>query len=213
MTSDELIKKLITQLENGLTLDWTDARIYLVVILSSFIGGLIGTYFAKFFGKRGEIDAIKGDLDEITKIQEEIKSRLSTDAFIDQKWWDLKRETYWDITKSLSSLSDALWNVNTYCFDSDEKPISNIDVYKSYVEKLLQAIDVHLKYTGISHIVMCKDGTDVILNLSRVVKNDASEMNDEKLVYKKLVSMRKSVNAAYDRIVDIAKKDLRSVLD
>ena len=62
MSLEDLVKELIVKLDRGLTLDWTDIRIYLVFILSSFIGGIIGSYATKYFSKRGEIDAIKKDV-------------------------------------------------------------------------------------------------------------------------------------------------------
>jgi hypothetical protein len=205
---EQLVKELVAKLDSGLTLDWTDIRIYIIVTLSSLIGGIISAFFTKYFGKRGEINAIKKDLDEITKIQAEIKSKISTDAFIEQNWWDLKRETYWNVTKALNNLSDACWNVISYCFDEEKLAITDPDIYVPHVNKLVTAVDNYLEYTGISHIVMSDEGKKVISEILKEINTE--DLSGKKIQFDDLIAMRQSINLAYDKIIDIARKDLKN---
>lgn len=209
MDQENQIKEILSRLDSGLTLDWTDIRIYLIVVLSSLIGGVIAAYFTKYFGKRGEINAIKKDLDEITKIQSEIKSKINTDAFINQNWWNLKREIYWGIIKSLNSLSDAYFNVITQCFNNENQAIADPDIYTPYINKLLQAFDNYLELTGVSHVVMGKEGIKIIVELANKMKIKSDDIVNKRFSYDEMQAMHKSVNEAYDKMIDAAKSDLK----
>ena len=194
MDKENQIREILSRLDHGLTLDWTDIRIYLIVVLSSFIGA----FFTKYVGKRGEINAIKKDLAEITKIQFEIKSKLNTDAFINQNWWNLKRETYWGVIRSLSSLSDAYFNVITQCFNSENQAKTDPVLYTPYTDKLLQAFDDYLELTGVSHIVMSTEGIKIITNLAEKMKIKSDDIVNKTFSYDEMQEMRKSVGEAYD---------------
>ncbi len=77
------------------------------LVLVAIFGGA-GAYFGAFLKKRGEIKAIKKDLDQITKIQEEIKSEISKTRWLDQRRWDLRRDVYWNLLEQLGELAFVL---------------------------------------------------------------------------------------------------------
>jgi len=208
METEALLTQVLEKLDSGVSVDWTDIRTYIVITMASLIGSIIGAFFTKFAGKRGEIHAIKQDLDEITAIQEEIKSKIGNEAFVAQKLWDLKREVYWDITKALNAYSDALWNLTTHCFNSENAAISDPDIYIPYASKLMEAIDRYLELTGVSHIVMCEEAKLVLDQLANNIKVKEEDVANKKFTYEEFMSMRKEVGKAYDSIVSIAKNDL-----
>lgn len=87
--------ELLRKLEQGVVLDWTDIRIYVIIVVATLIGSILGSYITTYIRKRGENAAILKDLDQITRTQEEIKISISKKAWINQNWWSLKRDTYW----------------------------------------------------------------------------------------------------------------------
>jgi hypothetical protein len=87
--------------------------------------------------------------------------------------------------------------------------LKGAEITTPYVNKLAAAIDNYLELTGISHIVMRDEGKEIITNMANNIKIRTEELAGKKLTYDQFQSMRKSVMAAYDNIIDVAKKDLR----
>ena len=206
---DTFAWQVLKSLHQGVALDWTDIRIYVVIIVASLAGSALGVYIMSFFSKRGEIAAVRKDLDKITKIQEEIKAEISTRAWIEQNWWGLKRDTYWKLTQALNAMSDGLWNLLHYAFRPDKSPIKDSAICGPLVSKLNNAIDEYLRLTGISHIVLCDDAIEVIKNLSKGIKNIREKPNGSKAGYDDIEEIGNTVNGAYDRIIEVARRDLQ----
>ena len=51
-------------------------------------------WVSSYLSKHGEQTAVIERLDKMTEVQEQIKARISGELSVDQKLWDLKRETY-----------------------------------------------------------------------------------------------------------------------
>jgi len=198
--------EVLRKLDQGVTINWTDIRLPLVVVFATIIGSILGGYFFSYFRKRGEIAAIKKDLDKITQIQEDIKASISTKAWIDQNWWNLKRDTYWKITQALNSISDALWNLLHFGFSEDKSIIAAI--YGSFEPQLTKAIDEYLQLTGIAHIVFSDNAISIIKDCSSKIK-DINKRFQSKNTYEYFESIRSAYDEAYNSIISIAQKDLK----
>ena len=71
-------------------------------------------------------------------------------------------------------------------------------------------MDEYLKLTGVSHIVMCKEGTEVLQKLSSDMRGVRESDNSEKVPYEKMVNIKAAIDNAYDKIIEVAKNDLQS---
>lgn len=81
--------------------------------LASFILGCVVVYvFKPFLGsysaKKGENLATKEDIAQITKVQEEIKAKISDDAWDRQRQWELRRDVVLDSVRALADLDGAV---------------------------------------------------------------------------------------------------------
>ena len=85
---------------------------------------IVSIWVYAYLSKHGELTVVKENLDKITEVQEEIKARISGELSVDQKLWDLKRETYWGLTNVLCELSNNLWDLLHEGFLPDEKTIN-----------------------------------------------------------------------------------------
>jgi thiazole synthase ThiGH ThiG subunit len=66
-----------------------------------------------------------------------------------------------------------------------------------------------LETTGISHIVLCDEAISVIKILSRKIKEINKKLIDGKGKYEDFEAMRRAFGEAYDKIIDIARRDLQ----
>ena len=99
---ESTVRQVLAMLQTGVRLDWTDLHVYVIVLVASFIGAVAASWFLGFFSKRGELTAVKKDLEQITSTTEYIRSKVSTAAWVQQNVWTLKKETYWKLTSVLS---------------------------------------------------------------------------------------------------------------
>lgn len=198
---------VLRKLDQGVPLDWTDIRIYLVIGFAAIIGSAFGGYISTYFKKRGEIAAIRKDLDKITQIQEEIKASISTRAWIDQNWWTLKRDIYWKVIQTLHNLSDACWNLLQFGFYPDK---SNIDPTQDTLgQQVEKAIDEYIKLTGIAHIVFPEEVVSVIKDCSLKIRDINRNLHDRKGTYEYYESIRRAFDEACNRIINLARDDLK----
>lgn len=212
MTQTEMeavVRQVFMALQNGVPLDWTDVRVYLVIAVAAGLGSVIGAWAQAFFSKRGEIAAIKKDLDQITEIQEQIKARISGELWIDQNIWNLKRETYWKFTSVLSQMSSALWDIMSQGFLPDKatpNPGPEVNLLREKIEKIRDEL---ISLTAPSRIVLCSDAIQVL----EIFHSRCGELNKQLAGvvanYAFFDSLKKAADTAYNEIIDAAKYDLR----
>ena len=106
-------------------------------------------------------------------------------------------------------MSDGLWNLLRYAFQPDKSPIKDSAISGALLSKLYNAIDEYLRLSGISHIVLCNDAIEVIKNLSNGIKNIREKPDGAKPGYDDVEAIRATVSEAYDKIIEVARRDLQ----
>lgn len=213
MTQNEteaVVRQVLVALQNGVPLDWTDVRVYLVIAVAAGLGSVVGAWAQAFFSKRGEIAAIKRDLDQITEIQEQIKARISGELWIDQNFWNLKRETYWKFTSVLSQLSSALWDLMTQGFMPDKTTPNLRPEVISLREKIENILDELISLTAPSSIVLCSEAVQILDTFHSRCGELNKQLAGGVATYAFFDSLKKAADTAYNQIIDAAKRDLRS---
>jgi hypothetical protein len=202
--------EVLARLDQGIALDWTDIRIYLVVGVATLLGSVIGAYFGSYFRKRGEVAAIRKDLDEITRLQKSIEANISTKTWITQNWWSLKKETYLNLTRALNDISGALWNLLQFGFTAEKSINQNGNVTAPLVAKVDAAMDAYLGLTGVSHMSLSPAAIAIINELSVRAKQIHEQLRNGRMSYDDFLSLREAFNAAYDKIISVARSDLQA---
>lgn len=205
-----ILQRILQALDHGVPLDWTDIRVSLVLFLGSGIGALVGAYASSYFAKRGEIAAIRKDLDLITKLTEEIKAQVSKQLWIDQNFWTLKREVYWKFTSTLSAISTALCDLLHQGFRPD-KQTRNPDpsVTGPLRNRLDTLLDELIGLTAPSHIVLCPEAITIIKTLPKEFGETGRQFLGNVGTYEHFDRLRVSVDKAYDRLIEVARLDLQ----
>jgi hypothetical protein len=85
------------------------------------------SFIPEYLKEKGKNLATKEDLDDLVKqvqavttATKEIENKLSHDVWNRQKQWEMKREVLFDLTKSMTSASDALTEVYSF-YDTERK--------------------------------------------------------------------------------------------
>lgn len=207
-----LVKKLLAALEKGVAIDWTDTRVYLVILVASGLGSVLGAYFQSFFGKRGEITAIREDLDQIKKLQEEIKASVSRQLWINQSLWTLKRETYWKLTSTLSLLSSQLFTLLLEGYLSDKSTLNSDPrvtlPLREAIEKRLADL---IALTAPSHIVLSQESVAILTHFH----DKCGDLNRQLVVgvakYDFFADLKALADNIHKQVIEFANRDLRAV--
>ena len=180
-----------------------------------FFGILILVNFASIWGfsylsKHAELTAVNERLDKMTEGQEQIKARISGELSVGQKLWDLKRETYWELTKVLCELSNDLWDLLHEGFLPDEKTINpDKRITQPLIERFSKNLDKKISLTAPSFIVLCPEAVEALQAHSNKSRQITKEFKEGKLDTRNYYeSTRKMNDDLYSKIIEIAKKDL-----
>lgn len=210
--TEAVVRQMLMDFEDGISLDWLDIRVYLLIAVSAGLGSAIGAWTQAFLSKRGEIAAIKQDLHQITEIQEQIKVRLSRELWIDQNIWNLKRETYWKFSSILSQLSSALWDLMSQGFSPDKTiPIIQPEIILLR-EKIENILDEVISLTAPTHIILCAEAIQVLETFQNNCGELHKQLGGRVATYAFFDSLKRAVDIAYNEIIDIAKSDLQGRL-
>lgn len=208
--TEVVVRQMLMALENGVPLDWTDIRVYLVIAVAAGLGSVIGAWAQVFFSKRGEIAAIKQDLDQITEIQEQIKVRLSRELWIDQNIWNLKRETYWKFASILSQLSSALWDLMSQGFSPDKAiPVIRPEIILLR-EKMENILDEVISLTAPTHIVLCAEAIQVLETFHSHCGELNKQLAGRVATYAFFDSLKKAVDIAIMKLLMLPKVTFRA---
>lgn len=208
---DDTYQEIVKQLRSIVGIDFTllaafrDFLHYATLFGVSLLGGFLGAYYRK----RGEVAAIKTDLDEITRIQEEIKAKLSFEAKISQNWWELKRDIYSKLILALNDMADAYWHIVHDGFDESGTPSTDRTHYMPFREKADKAMDDYMSLTGISHVVLDRNAIAQIQNLSSGFGEVHRNIKEGRLSREDAVKLKSLVDCVYDRIIEVARSDLQ----
>ena len=183
-----------------------DYSLYCILILVNIAGIWVSSYLSK----HGELTAVKESLVKMTEGQEQIKARISGELLVEQKLWDLKRETYWELTNVLRELSTDLWDLLHEGFLPDEKTINpDKRITQPLIERFSKNLDKKISLTAPSFIVLCPEAIEALqahTNKSRQITKEFKEGKLDTLNYYK--STRETNDDLYNKIIEIAKKDL-----
>jgi len=212
------IELIIRQvLDQGVPLDWTDIRVYAVVMVTTLLGSGIGAWVGAFFSKRGELRAIETKFDSlvsqvarITTVQEEIRAKISTEAWVEQKQWDLKRDLYSDLLEALyytRHIADRIFDIDQKRIwaDDDEQQQQRRNLIKQEGDKEAPYLQKIIKCRAIGDLVLTSDVINTLDKLQDawVKANDADNFMAH--VEERLTASKE----AYDGLVILAREDLR----
>ena len=180
-----------------------------------FFGILILVNFASIWGfsylsKHAELTAVNERLDKMTEGQEQIKARISGELSVGQKLWDLKRETYWELTKVLCELSNDLWDLLHEGFLPDEKTINpDKRITQPLIERFSKNLDKKISLTAPSFIVLCPEAVEALQAHSNKSRQITKKFKEGKLDTRNYYESTREMNDdLYNKIIEIAKKDL-----
>ena len=171
---------------------------------------IASTWVSSYLSKHGELTVVKANLDKITEVQEQIKARISGELLVDQKLWDLKRETYWELTSVLRELSTDLWDLLHEGFLPDEKTINpDKRITQPLIERFSKNLDKKISLTAPSFIVLCPEAIEALQAHTNESRQITKEFKEGKLDTRNYYeSIREMNDDLYNKIIEIAKKDL-----
>ncbi len=80
----------------------------LLLILLQIITAGLAAWGVSYLRQKGKNYATKEDVAHLTRLAEEVKTELAGKAWVEQRRWDLKRDLYFEIIKSLEETGNAL---------------------------------------------------------------------------------------------------------
>ena len=83
-----------------------------ISILSFLFGNVIRPFFGSYSAEKGKNLATKEDIAQITKVQEEIKAKISDDVWDRQKQWEMRRDAVFEVVRVLGEVDEALLNLS-----------------------------------------------------------------------------------------------------
>ena len=165
---------------------------------------------SSYLSKHGEQTVVNQNLVKTTEVPEQIKARISGELSVDQKLWDLKRETYWKLTNVLCEISTNLWDLLHEGFLPDEKTINpDKRITQPLIERFSKNLDKHISLTAPSFIVLCPEAIEALQAHTNESRQITKEFKEGKLDTRNYYESTREVNDdLYNKIIEIAKKDL-----
>jgi|ERR1700693_2675913 len=100
-----------------------------LLALIPFVFSGLGAYLGSYLKKKGENLATKEDIKDVveqvravTTVTEEIRTKISNEAWDRQKRWELKREVLFEVTKRLGPVTDATTKLHAFYQTQKENP-------------------------------------------------------------------------------------------
>ena len=165
---------------------------------------------SSYLSEHAEQTVEKGNLVEKTEVPEQIKARISGELLVDQKLWDLKKETYFELTNVLSKLSTDLYDLLHEGFLPDEKTLNpDKRITQPIIERYSKNWDKKISLTAPSFIVLCPEAVEELQAHSKKSRQITKEFKEGKLDTRNYYESTREMNDdLYNKIIEIAKKDL-----
>jgi hypothetical protein len=171
------------------------------------IAAAAGAYFGSYFHSKGSQRALREDIDTLTRATEEIKAQISQSAWVGQRRWDLKRELYTDLLRSvyrILHIDDTVWDL----YMAEQRTAS--EEHRQNLEKrsgeLLDQRRAHfeeiIKVRGIGELLLSTETTAAI---DELLKSWAAEAE---AYYEYLDNRLAATRKGYEKLVAAAKQDL-----
>lgn len=143
----------------------------LILLGLIIIGWLIKSYIPSYLNKKAENFATKEDFRELlemekvtTKEIELIRGKISTEVWVDQRRWDLKRELYSKLLEVFHELRKTTANVaTTYLPNQDKEFIErNREFYDKQKRKQLELVEEAGRLVAVSALVIDKEAINAV---------------------------------------------------
>jgi hypothetical protein len=82
------------------------------VILIFLVVNVFKPFFGSYAAKKGENLATKEDIEQLTKIAEKIKAKISDEVWDRQKQWEMRRDAVLDVVRAIGKLNQAFISLN-----------------------------------------------------------------------------------------------------
>jgi hypothetical protein len=127
-----------------------------VMIIFSLVSAAIGAYFGAYLKKKGENAAvreefaeIKDQLRETTLATEQIRRSLTTELWLAQEKWKLRKELYLSMLNSIEAIIEGLREIESMASDADRiKELEDSEErqrFKQGFEERMSAISAELR--------------------------------------------------------------------
>ncbi len=185
----------------------------LVLIGLIIIGWLLKSYIPNYLAKKAENLATKEDFNillelekETTREIESIKGKISEDVWIDQRHWDLKRETYSKLLEAFNELRRTTAHVADSCspeFDSAFKE-RNKDFYNKQNQRQIELIEETGRLVAVAALII----DEKVINAIEEYRLESTKLQHEEDSYKCMIMLHKSVESVYGLLLKEARQDL-----
>lgn len=187
--------------------------ILLAVVLSG-IAALIAAYLGSYFQTKGTHKAIREDLKTLTekvaattKAAEEIKARIGQSTWVEQRRWELKRDLYTDLLKSIYRALNVTSTVfDLYIAEDGIEPgewKEKVRKRRANLESELQPLwDEIARVRGIGELLFSPE------TIAALDKFHAARTQPFEAYFEELDATSGAAKTAHTELVASAKKDL-----
>jgi hypothetical protein len=154
--------------------------------LIPFLSAGAGAYFGGYFKTKGENFATHEDIDKlvdqvraVTTTTKEIEAKISNEVWDRQKQWELKRDSLFEVGKSMTAMIDALTELYSF-YDTENKRGGDIPATRK--EKQLALVAAYNNTASefdnaalLAGIVCGKELQTTTLSLGRFVRDTGME--------------------------------------
>ena len=180
------------------------------------IGWLVKSYIPSYLNKKAENFATKEDFRELLEMEkvttreiELIKGKISTEVWVDQRRWDLKRELYSKLLEVFHELRKTTANVaTTYSPNEDKEFIErNREFYDKQKRKQLELLEEAGRLAAVSALIIDKEAVNAIDQF----RLEASFLTVETDPYMYMMGLSGSADRVYRLLLSEARRDLLGV--
>jgi hypothetical protein len=94
----------------------------LVYAMVSLLGGGLGGFVGTYFSKKGENLATKQDIAEITQTTKDIEAKISSEYWVRQRNFDMKREAAFELLRQAANFQESVVNLLSFWRTMDKTP-------------------------------------------------------------------------------------------
>lgn len=184
-----------------------------VLIVANFIFAIsvigVGLFFRSYLADKAKNLATKEDIAHITKLTEQTKAEVHRHSLIKEKWWELKKEIYFDLIANLDRISEfarkSVINVDKI---NKSKNDAEFPKLKEQTDLLLKefsnCLSMFKKSRAFSALIL---DHKMIISLNKYADDLASLIPDGFEQIPTLLKMDAITLARYEEIVAHAKSD------
>jgi hypothetical protein len=205
-----LIERLVAAVRISTTVNWSDARVDVIVIVSGGLGAMLGAYLHSVLAKRGKIAAIRNDLGQAIRLQESILESVSRQLWTDHDLANLKRDTYQGLNRTLSLLGSELSSILGDCIapdgtTSDPVPASTSPGGKEIAKRLDEFKDLLIP----AHIALSQESVNLVMRFQSEAER-LRQLTDVIPSYGYFVDLQCLADDTRKKLFETARADLHA---